>query len=80
MFVDGITQYIIDEEHAILIQDVLYKFFKSFGPESMNTSIFDRIREERIKLFNATEDDRTKDGYIKIKVLCDGRITNLQPL
>lgn len=34
VFVDGILSYVIDEEHATLIQEVMYSFFNSFGPNS----------------------------------------------
>ena len=31
---EGTISYVIDEERASLIQDVLYQFFESFGPEA----------------------------------------------
>ncbi|CDW87517.1 ser thr protein phosphatase family [Stylonychia lemnae] len=82
MFRDGgITQFLIEDENAVLIQDVMYQFFESFGPDNdKNHVIKDRIRAERLKLFNASEDNVTKEGFIKIHPVCDERIVNLQQI
>lgn len=49
----------------------MYQFFESFGPETKSHIVKDRIREVRMKLFNTDENNKTEDGFIKIKPLCD---------
>ena len=37
-----------------------------------------RIRDERLKLFNATEDNVSADEFIKISPMIDGRMVNIR--
>lgn len=78
MFRDGgIIEVLIADEDAVLIQEVMYHFFNSFDNKLSNHSSRDRIRAERMKMFNTDEDNITEEGFIKIKPTVDGRITNL---
>jgi len=48
------------------------------GPDAILDEKEKRIRDERIKLFNAIEDDASAEGFIKIRPKVDGRLVNIR--
>lgn len=74
----GTIEFVIDEERALLFQDIITAFFDSTGPKEQDVPM-DKKRLERYKLFNMEERNRTECGYLKVNVRKDGRIVNLQP-
>lgn len=59
------------------MQDIMDKFFKSFGPFSKQ-NLNDKVREERLRLFNTNDDNRTHEGFIKLAPKTEERIINVK--
>ena len=77
----GNVTYVIEEDNAVLIQDLIYQFFDSLSPNYLPMGgVGDRIREERMRLFNTDENNIGENGFIRINPQCDGRIVNISDL
>lgn len=52
----------------------MLKFFATLSRDYNPNYLNDRVKAERISLFNSDEDDFSEEGFIKIRPETDGRI------